>query len=112
MDNPTRSQNTQGQIPTFDLALSNVGQVVESILEQNVVEGRPGRLLTVHRDHLADPTAVFEEPFTIVSASAAIDKAVIKCASVQFNWLRALIPRKVVTRANYPGVMGTRSRFF
>jgi len=68
--------------------------------------------LILHKDHLSDPTAKFEELFEVVSANAAADQAVITCAGVRFNWLRALIPRKVVTRTNYPGVMGSRSRFF
>jgi len=109
--NPVRSQNPHGQIPTFDLQLTNVGRFVQSILENYILEWRPGRLITVHKDYLSDPNAKSEEPFTVITADTTTPVAALTCASVRFNWLRAQIPRKVVTRANYPGVLGSRSKY-
>jgi len=110
--NPQRPQNSSGQIPTFDLPVINAGRTISSLFENNIIEGRPGRLLTVHRDLLSDPANAFEEPFTVVTADAGDDgMASITCAGVKFNWLRKKIPAELVTRVRYPGVLGSRARY-
>lgn len=109
--NPQRSQNANGEIPTFSLPLSNVGREVQSILEFYDIEDRPGKLVTVHKDQLGDPSAKFEEPFTIVSATATDVHAMLTCAQVRFDPLGILIPRKIMTRADFPGIPGHRARY-
>lgn len=111
MGNPARSQSSRGEIPTFDLALANVGREVQSILSNYVVEDRVGRLVTVHVDLLADPSAKHEEPFTVISANANTQHAVLSCAQVKFDPLNVQIPRRVMTRRDYPGLPGYRARY-
>lgn len=109
---PSRSQNARGEFPTFEIPIANPGRTMQSILEQNIVEGRNGRLITVHRLHLADPTANSQEQFTIIDAKTRGQMATLSCAGVRFNWLRTPIPRKLITRAEFPGIQGSRSRYF
>lgn len=109
---PARSQNSRGEIPTFDIAFANPQRTLQSVLHAHILEGRSGRLITVHRDLLDDPTAADEEGFTIVTASVNEQIATLTCAGVRFNALRAKVPRRVITRDRYPGVLGnTRGRY-
>jgi phage-related protein len=111
--NPKRSQNARGEIPTFDLAIANPQRIFQSILSNYIVEGKTGRLITVHRDHLDDPTAKAEEWFTIESASAHAGEITLTCRGVRFSPRRCRIPSKTMTRAEYPGLLGnSRHRFY
>jgi phage-related protein len=111
--NPRRSQNSSGQIPTFDLPIANPRRAFQSVLQNHIVEGKTGRIITVHRDHLADPTAKAEEWFTIEAASSAASLLTLTCRAVRFNPRRCRIPSKVMTRAEYPGLLGSaRHRFY
>jgi hypothetical protein len=108
---PTRSQNARGEFPTFDIPVANPGRTLQALLEQNIIEGRNGRLITVHRLHLADPTANNQEQFTVIDAKTRAQLATLTCAGIRFNWLRTPIPRKLITRAEFPGIQGSRSRY-
>lgn len=111
--NPRRSENSRGQIPTFDLPIANPERVFQGVLHNHIVEGKSGRLITVHRDSLDDPTAKIEEPFTVEMASAHAKEIVLTCKAVRFNPRRTRIPSKVMTRAEYPGLLGSnRHRFY
>lgn len=109
---PARSAGARGEIPTFVIPLSNAGQAAESVLSHYVVEGRQGRLVIANREKLSDSTAKHEEWFTIAYADSDPEKAAITCSSVTFDPLRRLVPSRIVTRARYPGVAGTRSRLY
>ena len=110
--NPRRSQNARGEIPTFDIPIANPERIFQSILHNYIVEGRPGRIITVHRDHLDDPTAKFEEWFTIETASSSATLINLTCKGVRFNPRRSRIPSRTMTRAEYPGLLGANRRRF
>ena len=111
--NPKRSQNSQGQIPTFDLPIANPKRIFQSVLSAFIVEGRTGRLITVDKDNLADPTAKTEEWFTVKNARSEGTTITLVCTSIRFNPLRCRIPRRNMTRAKYPGLLGnSRQRFY
>lgn len=105
------SQATSGEIPAFDIAFSNVGREVQSILEFYNVEGKTGRLVRIHPDMLADPTAKIDEPFVVVSARADSHTAVLTVAPVTFDPLGIQLPRELVTPEKFPGILGSRSRY-
>ena len=107
---PKRSQNARGEISAFDIAVANVSRTAESILQNYILENRKGRLIVAHRDLLDDPTAKDEENFIVKWATTDEMQAVITCASVKFSTSK--IPRKLVTRSEYPGLMGFRARYF
>lgn len=110
---PTRSQNSRGEIPMFDLPIANPKRVFQSTIQTYILEGKTGRLITVDRDNLSDPTAKAEEWFTIEKAESTGEIITLTCKGVRFNPLRSRIPRKNMTRGNYPGLMGsTRHRFY
>lgn len=110
---PRRGHNSRGEIPTFEFVIANPQRIFESVLQTYIVEGKTGRLITVDRDNLDDPTAKAEEWFTIERASSAADRITLSCKGVRFNPLRSRIPRKNITRNRFPGVMGsTRNRFY
>lgn len=110
--NPRRTQNSRGEIPTFDLPLANPERIFQSVLHNYIVEGRPGRLVTVHRDHLDDPSAKVVEWFTVQSANTSARMVNLTCQSVRFNPRRSRIPAKTMTRAEYPGLLGANHRRF
>lgn len=111
--NPRRSQNSRGQIPTFDLALSNPQRIFQSTLENYIVEGKVGRLIIVDRDQIDDPTAKAEEWFTIETANSHAQLITLTCKSIRFNPRRCRIPSKTMTRSAYPGLLGSnRTRFY
>jgi len=105
------TETTQGELPAYDIALSNVGREIQSILEFNEIEGASGRLVWVHPDHLADDTAKIEEPFVIISATANVSTAVLTVAPVNFDPFEVQIPAEIVTTSKFPGVLGNRGRF-
>lgn len=105
------SVNTKGEIPAFDITFSNVGREIQAILEFYEIEGREGRVLWVHPDHLGDATAKIEEQFTVVSAVANAYNATLTLSPVTFDPLGILLPREVVTTSKFPGIIGRRSRF-
>lgn len=111
--NPKRSQNARGELPTFDLPIANPQRIFQSILANFIVEGKTGRLITVNRDHLGDPTAKAEEWFTVETANSHASTITLTCKSVRFNPRRCRIPAKSMTRAEYPGLLGnSRHRFY
>lgn len=106
------SQSVSGEIPAFDIPLINVGRELQSVLELYTLENKPGRLLWVHPDLTGDASAYIEEPFRVISAVATREDGRLSCASVTFDPTAVLLPAKLVTRDEYPGVNGFRSRFF
>lgn len=106
MTNPRRPKSARGEIPTFEIALANPLRRFGSTIANTVVEGRPGRLITVHRDHLANPAAADAESFTIMSAGAADQYVTLTCRGVRFNVSRARVSRRTVNRRRYPGALG------
>jgi hypothetical protein len=109
---PKRNQNGQGQIPMFDLIFANPERVLQSTLQYNVVEGRPGRIIAVHRDHLADPNAKVEEKFTVKSAGAHESVATLTCSGIRLNRGTSRIPSRTTSRSRYRGLLGAnRGRF-
>lgn len=109
--NPRRSQNSRAEIPTFDIPLSNPERVFQSVLQNYIVEGRSGRLITVHRDHLDDPTAKIEEWFTIETASSNAKVINLTCRGVRHNPRSCRIPSQTMSRREYPALRGANSRF-
>jgi hypothetical protein len=110
---PTRSQNSRGEIPTFEIQIANPQRIFQSTLQNHIIEGKAGRLITVRRDALADPTANASEWFTVENARSQAETITLVCKGCRFNPLRSRIPRKNMTRANYPGLPGsTRNRFY
>ncbi len=101
-------ETSTGQTPAFDIAFSNVGREFQSILEFYDVIGRTGRVLWVHPDDLADPTAAIEESFTIIAAHTDARNAAITVTSVAFDPLDVQLPRQLITHADYPGILGVR----
>jgi hypothetical protein len=112
-EKPRRSQNSRAEIPTFDLVLANPERVVGSILENYIVEGKTGRLITVHRDHLDDPTAKFEEWFEVKTADVHEKTITLTCKGVRGNPRRMRVPSSTMTRSEYPGLAGaTKQHYF
>jgi hypothetical protein len=109
---PTTSGNSRGEIPTFTISISNAEGTGEALLDQYTVEGRQGRLIIVNRNKLADATAQHSEYFTIAYGDSDESSTTLTCSSVRFNPLRRQVPARLVTRSRYPGVAGTRSRYF
>lgn len=105
-------QTSSGEIPVFNIGFSNVGREVQSILEFYIIEGRPGRLIWVHPDKLADTTAKIEERFTVLSASADQQTATLSCSPIAWDIFGVQLPLRVVTVEEFPGVLGTRGRYF
>ncbi len=102
-------QTTDGSIPAFDIALSNVGREIGAILEVYDIERRPARLLRVHPDQLGDPTAKREEKFIILNARVSGHDAVLTCTPLRFDPMTMLIPRRKYTSAEFPGLLGSRA---
>jgi len=109
---PTKTVNSQAQIPTFDILFANVGLEVQSIVGTYIVENREGRFITVHRNHLDDPTASASEYFTIETVKTDQLHATVTCSAMAMRILRSKMPRTFITRTRYPGVMGNRTRWF
>ncbi len=111
--NPRRSQNSRGQIPTFDLPVGNPKRIFQSVLESYIIEGKSGRLIVVDRDQLDDPTAKAEEWFTVETVNSHAETITITCKGVRFNQRRCRIPSKTMTRREYRGLLGkNRTRFY
>jgi hypothetical protein len=111
--NPRRSQNSRGQIPTFDLPIANPKRIFQSTLQNYIIEGKVGRLVIVDRDQLDDPTAKAEEWFTVETANSHAQLITLTCKSVRFNPRRCRIPSRTMTRSAYPGLLGSnRTRFY
>lgn len=109
---PEVSQTTQGEIPAYEVSLSNIGREMLSIFELYAeFDEAPGRLIWVHPDHLSDPTAKVEEPFTVVSARANRRSASITCSPVTFDPLGVQLPRELVTTDKFPGIRGNGTRW-
>lgn len=100
------------EMQTSDIVLSGVGREMVEIFETTEIEGRPGRILRVHPDHLDDPTACVEEPFTIAYARVNSRDAVITISPLPFNPLDVMVPRRKVSAAEFPGILGTFGRPF
>ena len=105
------THNSQGEIPAYDIAFTNVGRQMQSILEFYDVEGRTGRLLWVHPDHLGDPTAKVEEPFVIVSARSDMRSAAITVSSTPFDPLSVQIPAELASIKKFPGLVSNNNRY-
>lgn len=113
LGNPRRSQNSRGQIPMFELPIANPKRIFQSTLQSYIVEGRPGRLITVDRANLSDPTAKAEEWFTVQMATPSPEMIVLTCQGLRFNPIRSRIPRTTMTRTRYPGLAGSsRNRYY
>lgn len=110
--NPVRSQSSKGKITGFDIPLANPARSAQSVLHGYIVEDHSGRLITVHRDMLGDPLAKAEEWFTVKGATTNDVIASLVCEGVRFNPLRTKVPKTYVTRAEYPGILGSRSRYY
>lgn len=104
-------QTTDGTVPAFTISLANVGREIGSILEVYDIEGREGRLLRVHPDHLGDSTARREEKFIVLNASVTGRDATLTCTPLRFDPLTMLIPRRHVTSREFPGILGARGVF-
>jgi hypothetical protein len=108
-----RSHNSRGEIGIFNIPIANPQRIFQSTLQNYIIEGKTGRLITVDRDNLGDPTACQSEWFTIELADSVAETITLSCKNVRFNPLRSRIPRRTMTRSNYPGLMGsTRHRFY
>jgi hypothetical protein len=105
------TQSTTGEVPAFDIALSNAGRLMIGIMEQYELDNKNGRLIWVHPDHLNDPTAKVEEPFTVVGARANESTGILTVAPVGFDPLTVQLPRKVVSLDDFPGVVGNRGAY-
>lgn len=104
------SQGTTGELPAYDIPLSNVGREIQSILENSDIESYTGKLIWVDPDQLADATAKIEETFVVVSARADARTATITVSPVTFDPLGIQLPLEVVTLTKFPGVVGARRR--
>lgn len=104
-------QSAQGQIPGFELSIENIGREMMGIIELYEIERAKGRIIVVHPLKLADPTARIEEKFSINAANANEALAVIECVGVSFDPLRVMIPAKIVTRDEFPGIAGNDGLF-
>lgn len=109
-DKPKTSQNARAEIPTFDIPIANPQRVFQTILSSYIVEGRPGRLVIVHREHLSDPTAKIDQWFTVETARCSDRQINLTCKAVRYNPRRARIPSKTMTRTEYPGLLGVNRR--
>lgn len=105
------TENLRGEVPAFDIAISNAGRVLMSIMEFNIIEGMRGRLLWVHPDRLADSSAKRECKFTVMLGRAEANVAVLTVAPVPVDVMNLMLPKGVVSIDEYPGVVGTRARF-
>lgn len=105
-------QTQSGEIPVFNIAFQNVGREVQSLLEFYIIEGRPGRVLWVHPDKLADTTAKIEEKFIVLSAQADQQTATLSCSPIAWDIFGVQLPNKIVTVEEFPGVLGTRGKYF
>lgn len=104
------TETLYGEVPMFDIAISNAGRLMMSVMEYNVIEGMKGRILWVHPDHLADPTAKKESKFTVMSGRADRSMAVLTVAPVPVDVMNLMIPKGIVSVDEFPGVVGTRAR--
>lgn len=101
---PTRSQYSHGQIPMFDIPVANPERVLQSLLQHYVIEGKSGRLITTHREHIDDSSAKIEEWFTIVSADSHATVITLTCSGIRYNPRLGRIPSATMSREEYPGL--------
>lgn len=111
MSKPARSENRSGEIPVMDIAVSGVGREIASILEFYDVEGRPGRTVRVHPNYLGDPTAKKESKFIVKSARVMANSAIITVTPLTLDPLTTYLPRKKVSAAEFPGILGAGSQY-
>ncbi len=109
--NPRRPQSSRSEIPTFEIPVANPDRIFQSVLQNHIIEGKSGRLITVDRDHLDDPTAKVEEWFTVETATSTAKQVTLTCKGIRFNPRRARIPSQTMTRAEYPGLLPSRYRY-
>lgn len=107
----TPNQNIEGELPTTSIPIAGLTSFIISILENFTIEGKKGNIYMVHADHLGDATPVKKMPFTIINVSVPNWDTVVFnviMAQAAFEPLRAQLPLKLVTRDEFPGVMGSR----
>ena len=111
MSKPARSETSSGEIPVMDIAVSGVGREIASILEFYDIAQRPGRTVRVHPDHLNDPTAKKEAKFIVKSARIMANSAILTVTPLIFDPLSTFLPRKKVSSAEFPGILGAGAQY-
>lgn len=104
-----QEQKVSKEIPVFELAVSNVNRQFQAIIQHNIIENKPGRILYVHPSLLDDDTAKLEDSFTIVSASTNRRIATLVVSSLGMDLWGVDLPWELVSSENFPGVISTRS---
>lgn len=105
------SQNIEGELPVTTIPITGLTSFIMAILENFVIEGKKGNIYLIHKDHLADNTPVRQTPFTVVNVSIPNWETVnfsVVMAQAAFEPLKAQLPLRLVTREEFPGVMGSR----
>lgn len=108
--NVEEQQNTSDAAITMQLILPNAAREIQSICEFYDLSEKPGRLMWVHPDHLADGIVV-ESDFLIQSVAPVREHAVVTATAYSFDPTRKMIPSEVITPDKWPGLAGSRARF-
>lgn len=91
-----RQETTDGGLPRATLSVSNVTlELMPTIDEQEGLIGHRVVMLTVHRDHLDDPTAKIETQFRILTTTVRKDGVVSELGT--FNYLDLPVPAQRFT---------------
>jgi hypothetical protein len=103
-------RNTRDAATMMQLVLPNAARELQSLCEFYDLSEKPGRLLWVHPNHLADGPVV-EAVFLIQSAAPVRAHGVINVTPYSIDPTRKMIPAEVVTSAKWPGLAGVRARY-
>lgn len=91
------SENTQGEIDTVNIVLSNVSQVIGGHLHSYDFRGKKVTIKTVWRDHLDEPDAVIEDIYYIDSYVADLKNVAFTLTS-KFDLLDVELPARKYNR--------------
>ena len=85
-------QDTQGNVNSINLTVSNIGLIGSSLINSGKIDGREVRLRLVHEDHLSDPNFVIESKWLVSGVSYDHNVMTVKLSMI--NLLNIDFPRE------------------
>lgn len=104
------NQSVEGELPTTTIVVAGITSYIMSIVEHYIVEGKRGNIYLVHSNYLTDTNPVRSVPFTVISISCSWEGVQFNVimAQASFDPFKVQLPLRLVTRTEFPGVLGSR----
>lgn len=90
-------ENSNNEIETMQVTVSNVNRAVQQLLESNEMRSAKVKIIIVFKEKLTEPTAKIEDTFYIDSYELN-EQTVILTLSTKFDVLGVQLPGRVFTR--------------